>query len=237
LKELPLSPQAIRRRLLWAAGIAIATAAAFVLANWHGRESRAAFHAPPELAQRPAAGVTSAAEAFVVWQGSGLRGRRLVLLTGRFGGSGRGQDAPGPGGGVTPGSAVYWAARLGLVRAIDVVMPPADFESQRAGDASHKVFRPEAGAYRHDLHGFWLRFSLPDALLPPTEPVLVLVEPTWFRPGAPPDPLAWLSSVGVRTDLALVALDDPAATESDRRAAAEYARGARVPVLQIERTP
>jgi hypothetical protein len=234
---LPLSPQAIRARLLWAAGIAIATTAVIALASWHGRESRAVFHAPPELARRPAAGVGSAADALVVWQGSSLRGRRLVLLTGTFGGSDRAEGTPGAGGGVTAESAVYWAARLGLVRAIDVVMPPADFERQRAGDVGHKAFQPESGAYRHDLHGFWLRFSLPGALLPPAEPALVLVEPTWFRPGAPPDPLAWLSSVGVRSDLVLVALDGPAATESDRRAAAEYARGARVPVLQIERTP
>jgi len=234
---LPLSPHAIRARLLWAAGIAVATVAAIVLAGWHGRQSRAAFHAPPELARRPAAGVGSAADALVVWQGSGLRGRRLVLLTGTFGGSDRALGAPGASGGVTADSAVYWAARLGLVRAIDVVMPPADFERQRAGDAAHRAFQPETDAYRHDLHGFWLRFSLPGALLPPAEPALVLVEPTWFRPGAPPDPLAWLSSVGVRSDLVLVALDGPDATESDRRAAAEYARTARVPMLQIERTP
>jgi hypothetical protein len=233
----PLSLHAVRERLLWAGGIAIATVAAVVLAGWHGRESRAAFHAPPELSLRPAAGVGSAADAFVVWQGSGLRGRRLVLLTGSFGGSGRTEDVPGARGGVTAAGAVYWAARLGMVRTIDVVMPPSDFERQRASDAGHKAFQPESGAYRHDLHGFWLRFSLPGALLPPSEPALVLVEPTWFRPGAPPDPLAWLSSVGVRSDLALVALDGPAATESDRRAAAEYARDAHVPVLQIERTP
>jgi hypothetical protein len=237
LKVTPLSPLAIRGRLLWATGIAIATIAVIGLSDWHGRKSRTTFHPPPELARRPVAGVGNAADAFAVWQGSGLKGRRAVVLTGQFGGAGHAPEAPGPGGGVTAASAVYWAARLGLVRAIDVVMPPAEFERQRAGDAAHKVFQPEAGAYRHDLHGFWLRISLPGTFLPPTEPALVLVEPTWFRPGAPPDPIAWLSSVGVRTDLALVALDDPAATESDRRAAAEYARDARVPVLQIERTP
>jgi hypothetical protein len=236
LKALPLSPDAVRGRFLWATGIAVATVAAFVLAGWHGRESRARFHAPPALAQRPAASVGSAADAYVVWKGSGLRGRRLVLLTGQFGGSGRLQEAPSAGRGVTPASAVYWASRLGLVRAIDVVLPPADFERQRAGASASKAFKPETGAYRHDLHGFWLRFSSPDAVLPPDEPALVLVEPSWFRPGAPPDPLAWLSSVGVRTDLALVALDDPNATEADRRAAAEYARSARIPQLEIERT-
>jgi hypothetical protein len=236
-KASPLSPLAIRGRLLWAAGITIATIAVIGLSDWHGRKSRTTFHPPPALAKRPVAGVGSAADAFAVWQGSGLNGRRLVLLTGHFGGAGRTPDSTGPGGGVTAASAVYWSARLGLARAIDVVMPPADFERQRAGDAGHKVFRPEDGAYRHDLHGFWLRFSLPRALLPPDEPVLVLVEPTWFRPGAPPDPLSWLSSIGVRTDLVLVALDDPSATEADRRAASEFVRSAGVPVLQIERTP
>jgi hypothetical protein len=237
LKGLPLSPHAVRSRFLWTAGIAIATVATFVLAGWHGRESRALFHPPPGLAQRPAAGVGSAAGAFTVWRGSGLRGRRLVLLTGQFLGPGGTQDTSEAGGGVTAAAAVYWAARLGLVRAIDVVMPPSDFERQRAGDAGRKAFQPETGAYRNDLHGFWLRFSLPGALLPPAEPALVLIEPTWFRPGAPPDPLAWLSSVGVRTDLVLVALDGPAATDSDRRAAAEYLRTAHVPLLQIETTP
>jgi hypothetical protein len=237
LKATPLSPQAIRGRILWAAGIAIATIAVIGLSAWHGRESRATFHPPPGLASRPVAGVGSAADAFAVWRGSGLKGRRLVLLTGQFGGSGRAPEAPGPGGGVSAATAVYWSARLGLVRAIDVVMPPADFDRQRAGDASHKVFRPVDGAYRHDLHGFWLRFSLPRAFLPPDEPALVLVEPTWFRPGAPPDPLAWLSSLGVRTDLVLVALDDPSATEADRRAASEFVRSAGIPVLQIERKP
>jgi hypothetical protein len=67
--------------------------------------------------------------------------------------------------------------------------------------------------------------------------VLVLVEPTWFRAGAPPDPLAWLASLGVRSDLVLFALDGPAATETDRRAAAAFARSARVPMLEFERAP
>ncbi len=236
MKEHSPSQSAIRGRLLWAGGITVAAVAVFVLAEWHGRVSRAQFHPPPALAQRPAGSVGSAADAFVIWRGSGVRGRRLVLLTGQWGNPGRAPGAAGATGGVSAASAPYWAARLGLVRALDVVMPPAAFEGQRAADAAHSVFRPEDGAYRHDLHGLRLRFSLPGALVPPAEPALVLIEPTWFRPGAPPDPLAWLASVGVRTDLALVALDDPAATESDRRAAEEYVRSARVPRLEVEWT-
>jgi hypothetical protein len=232
----PATP-AIRARVLWTAGIAIAAVAVLALAEWHGRASRTGFRAPPALASRPVAAVGSAAEAFVVWRGADLTGRRLLLLTGQWGSPLRSPGKSGAAGGVTAASAAYWAARLGLARSFDVVMPPAEFEERRAEDAAHPQYRPEPGAYRHDLHGFWLRFSLPGALAVPDEPAIVLVEPTWFRAGAPPDPLAWLSSVGVRTDLALVALDDPAATDADRRAAAEYVRAARIPRLQIEVTP
>jgi len=233
----PPSPNTIRGRLLWAGGIAIAFTSVLALSQAHGQATRASFHPPPALARRPAASVESAADAFVVWKGSELRGRRLILLTGQWGDPRRPSGNLPTRAGTTAASAPYWAARLGLARAIDVVMPPASFEERRAVDSTHKVFRAEPGAYRHDLHGFWLRFSLPSALVPPGEPALVLVEPTWFRPGAPPDPLAWLSSIGVQTDLALVALDDPGATDPDRLAAAEYVRAARLPRLEVETTP
>jgi hypothetical protein len=232
--------------------IAIVAAAAFASAEWHGRSSRVGFRPPPELAQRPMASVGNAADAFLVWRGSGSNGRRLVLLTGQWGGprrapatrpgtgdAGAARAALGSGAAGDPldaGSALYWAARLGVVRGFDVVMPPASFERRVAEDADHKAFRAEDGAYRHDLHGFWLRFSLPRAFAPPAEPTLVLIEPSWFAAGAPRDPLAWLSSVGVRTDLALVALDDPAASDEDRRAAAAYARAVKLPRLNVVRT-
>jgi hypothetical protein len=232
---------------------AIVAAVALASAEWHGRASRIGFRPPPQLAQRPVAGVRTAADAFLVWRESGSNGRRLVVLTGQWGGprpapttpratggAGAARAALGSGAAGDPldaSSALYWAARLGVVRGFDVVMPPSSFERRVAADAAHKVFRPEDGAYRHDLHGFWLRFSLPRAFVPPPEPALVLIEPTWFAAGAPPDPLAWLSSVGVRTDLALVALDDPAASDEDRRAAAEYVRAAKVPRLNVVRTP
>jgi hypothetical protein len=56
--------------------------------------------------------------------------------------------------------------------------------------------------------------------------VLVLVEPSWFDDGAPPDPLAWLSSAGVVWDLALLALGDPVASVEQRQAALAYAQSA-----------
>jgi hypothetical protein len=237
LKGSSLSTNEVRGRLLWTVGIAMATVAALGLAEWHGRSSRVAFHPPEPLARRPVASVATAAEAFTVWRGSGVSGRRLMLLTGQFGETGPAPDSTESKGAVNASNAVYWASRLGLVRAIDVVMPPADLERQRARDAPRKTFRPEVGGYRNDLHGFWLRFSLPGAVLVPEEPVLVLVEPSWFRLGASPDPLAWLSSVGVRTDLVLLARDGPGANDSDRRAAMEFLRSAHVPVLQIEGAP
>ncbi len=218
------------RRVSWAVALAILAASAGAAAQWHGRSSRAPFRPPPQLAHLQAASVRSAADAFVLWKGSGINGRRVIVLTGRWSGSGR-----GAGGGALPdmSTALYWAAHDGLARAFDVVMPPAAFERRRAADASSKVFQPEDAAYRHDLQGFRLRFSRPDALVAPPEPALVLVEPTWFSEGAPVDPIGWLSSRRVSTDLVVVALDDPDADDAQRRAAAEYARSMRLPRLDV----
>ncbi len=220
------------RRVPWAVALAIVAASATAAAHWHGRTSRVPFRPPPQLPHLQAASVRDAADAFVLWKGSGVNGRRVIVLTGRWSGPGRGAAA---GGGALPDmtSALYWAAHDGVARAFDVVMPPGAFERRRAADASNKVFQPEDGAYRHDLQGFRLRFSLPRALEPPPEPALVLVEPTWFSAGAPVDPISWLSSRRVRTDLVVVALDDPEADDSQRRAAAEYARAMRLPRLDV----
>jgi hypothetical protein len=182
------------------------------------------------------AAVTSAADAFLVWREAGANGRRLVVLTGQWGGQGN-VPAGVPGAPVDASRALFLAARLGQVRSFDVVLPPAAFERRAAQDAAHKAFRPEDGAYRHDLHGFRLRFSLPRSFVAPDEPVIVLVEPTWFDGGAPPDPIAWLSSLGVRTDLVLVALDDPSANDEARKSAATYARAARAPRLELVGKP
>jgi hypothetical protein len=250
MKDPTPSSAATRSRLLWAAAIALSSSVVLVAAEWHGRASRVAVQAPRALGARPVAAVGDAAEAFLVWQGSGANGRRVVLLTGQWAGSRRATaprrdpEAPpaplGSGAAGDPlhaGSAAYWAARQGLARGVDVVMPPGAFQRQAAADAGHKMFRPEDGAYRHDLHGFRIRFSQPGTFQPPGEPVLVLVEPSWFAPGAPADPLAWLASRGVRTDLALVALDDPGAGDEERRAAAGYVQASRVPRLDLVRTP
>lgn len=219
------SSAAPRTLLIWAAAIAAATAAVLAAAEWHGRASRVPFPAPAALARRPLATVGSAADAFLLWRGSGSNGRRLVVLTGQW--------SSRPGGKVDAHSALYWAARLGVVRAVDVVMPAAPFAQRVAAVEAHKDFRREDGAFRLDLHGFWFRFSLPGAFRTPAEPALVLVEPSWFSGGAPPDPLAWLAAAGLRTDLALVALDDPSASDGDRLAAAAYAKATGLPRLEV----
>jgi hypothetical protein len=239
-----LAPNA---RLRWTAAICVVAAIALASAEWHGRSSRIAFHAPARTPQFRLASVRDVADAFLVWRESS-HGRRLVVLTGRWSGP-RTSSSPGASAGdaplgsglagdpLTADSALYWAARLGVVRSFDVVMPPALFERRAAEDAGHRPFEAEDGAFRHDLNGLRLRFALPRAFVAPAEPALVLVEPTWFSAGAPPDPLAWLASAGVRTDLVLLALDDPDATDGERRAATAYARSANAPRLNVVRTP
>lgn len=227
------SPAAVPdRRVPWAIALALLAAAATAAAHWHGLGSRVPFRSPPQLPQLQAASVRDAADAFVLWKGSGVNGRRVIVLTGRWSGPGRGGAG---GGGALPdmSSALYWAAHDGIARGFDVVMPPAAFERRRAADARSKNFRGEDGAFRHDLQGFRLRFSLPQALAAPPEPALVLIEPTWFSEGAPADPIGWLSDRRVRTDLVIVALDDPEADDPQRRAAAEYARAMRLPRLDV----
>ncbi len=224
------------RRVHWAIAMVLWAVAASAAAEWHGRASRLAFHPPPQIRNLKAASVGNAADAFALWKGSGVNGRRIVVLTGQWPAPSGGANADGssaPSQVLTANSALYWAALSGVARAFDVVMPPAAFERRLAADASHKVFQPEDGAYRHDLHGFWLRFSLPRAFIPPPEPALVLIEPTWFAEGAPADPLSWLVSVGVRADLAVVALDDPAADDRQRNLAAEYARAMKLRRLHV----
>jgi hypothetical protein len=231
-------------RLLWVGAIAVFAAATFASVELHARASRVPFRPPAGLRERPLAAVGDAADALRIWRAAGIRGRRLVVLTGQWS---KPRDlktqpptpeelaAAGAGGELElldARSALFTAVTLGIVRGLYVVMPPAAF-SQRLGEVSgRKGLERGDGAFRLAYDGLERRFSTPRAFVAPDEPVLVLVEPTWFTEGAPPDPLAWLAAAGVRCDLALLALDDPAASDEERQATSSFAQASGVPFLQ-----
>lgn len=211
-------------------------------AEAHGRASRVLYAPRDGSKARRIAAVADAREAVRLWSAVGVRGRRLVVLTGRWSRPSPGELLPpaaGASGDAAPGAssadgALYAAVRLGLVRSLDVVMPPAAF-SHRLGEvrAAKGLVRAD-GAFGLPYHGVERRFCAPRALRAPDEPALVLVEPSWFEDGAPPDPLAWLASAGVVADLALVALDDPAASTGERAAALGLARAYGVPWVEAD---
>lgn len=225
-----------RARLLWSGGLLLAALAVCAGAESRGRASRSLFQPREEVGLARIGMVGSAADAYRIWRAAGLRGRRLVVLTGQWSKPRNLQKEP-----PTPEemaaaqasgdlefldarSALFSAGRVGMVRTFDVVMPPAPF-SQRLGEVrGQKELAREDGAFRLHFNGMERRFSAPRAFSAPRETVLVLVEPTWFSGGAPADPLAWLSEAGVRWDLALVALDDPSARAEERQAALAYAQ-------------
>jgi hypothetical protein len=219
-----------RVRWIWASAIAALAAAALAAADAHGHGSRVPFDPPPELEGQRLGMVGNAADAFRVWQGALLRGRRLVVLSGQWarpvereGGKGAdGGPAADQGAPVDPRSALFAAARSGLVRALDVVLVPAAFASRLQEVSGRKELVREDGAFQLPASTIPRRFALPRAFAAPPEPVLVLVEPSWFAEGAPPDPLAWLRDGGATWDLALLALEDPVATAAQRQAALAY---------------
>ncbi|HEU4382852.1 MAG TPA: hypothetical protein VFR85_05035 [Anaeromyxobacteraceae bacterium] len=244
MREEPGAPVTARARLIWAGAVAALALAALAAAEGHGRGSRRSFLPRPELRGRPVAMVGSAADAFRVWRAAGVRGRHLLVLTGQWS-KPRSLEAhpPAPAevraaraGGerefLDAESALFTAARVGIARSLEVVMPPSAFTHRLGEVAGLKELERGDGTFRLPFNGFERRFSTPRAFAAPMEPVLVLVEPTWFAEGAPADPLGWLSSEGVAFDLALLALEDPAASEAERRAALAFAQGAGAPFLE-----
>jgi hypothetical protein len=172
-------------------------------------------------------GVEDGGAAYLLWREAGVSGRRLLLLTGRWATVPLGDVDPAPLSSRTPPSpdnVLLLAARDGIIREIDVVMPPGPFGERRAEAARAKTFSAGEGWFRQDFHGFARRFALPSAVLPSSEQVLVLVEPSFFQDGAPVDPAAWLREKGVSADLAVLALSDPAAAPPQLEAAAALAR-------------
>lgn len=225
----------MRRRLAWTVGLFLLAAAALAGAQARGRAARHLYE-PRDRAGRVAV-VRDAADAFRAWQAAGVHGRRLVLLTGQWSrprdekAHGAAEAAPPRPVSAEPDkvdakNAIYMASRLGVSRILDVVMPPAAFTHRLGEVRGAKELVKEDGAFRLAYNGLERRFSTPRAFEAPGETVLVLVEPSWFQPGAPADPLGWLTSRGVSWDLAVLALEDPAATGDARLAALAFARSA-----------
>jgi hypothetical protein len=243
------SAEPARRAPAWAAALAALAAATAVAAEVHGRSSRLAFSPPPELRGHPWAAVSDVAGAFRVWRAAGVRGRWVVVLTGRWSrprdprevlataeeilaSSGAGGDVPEF---VDVENALYAAAQLGIVRRFSVAMTPAALARKEEESRAQPDFEPGArgGSFGSSFHGLVRRFSTPERLEAPPEPALVLLEPSYLEPGAePPDRV--LSSRGLSFDLALVALDDPAATEAQRAAARAFVEAVGAPYVEAE---
>lgn len=238
-------PPAARRHLLLAAAVAAASLAAGAAVELHGLGSRHPFVPPAGLEGRVAS-VTNAAGALQVWGAAGVRGRRLVVLSGQWskppgrwthgsteaGPRAQANEEPDP---FDPRSALFNATRFGIARTLDVVMPPAAL-TRRLGEVSgSKGLVREEGGFRLAYEGVERRFSTPRGFHPPREPVLALVEPSWFGEGSPGDPLGWLASHGVTWDLALLALEDPEASGEERMAARAFARAEGAPILEMPR--
>jgi len=220
-----------RRPLAWAGALLLASAAVAATAEARGRGARQLFEPGADTGPARVGMVGDAAGAFRVWREAGLHGRHLLVLTGHWSKPRNLRSQP-----LTPEeletvrqrgdvdlldaqSALFAAGRLGMARRFDVVMPPEAF-SQRLGQVrGQKELLRGDGSFVLPHRGLERRFSTPRAFVPPRETVLVLVEPSWFAAGASADPLGWLAGLGVRWDLALIALDDPTARGEERQAA------------------
>jgi hypothetical protein len=237
-----------RRPLAWAAALALLAVGSVAAVEVRGRSSRLPFAPPPELRGHEWAAVSDAAGAFRVWRAAGVRGRWIVVLTGRWSrprdprevlASARELMAVGGRDGsvsefVDPENALYAAAQTGIGRRFSVAMTPSSLARKAEESRAQADFAPEGGdSFRFPFHGLLRRFSTPDRLEPPPEPALVLVEPSFFQPQAvAPDRL--LRARGVSFDLALVALDDPAADEAQRTAARKFVETLGAPFVETD---
>jgi hypothetical protein len=231
---------------IWSAAIAGIALAAGLAAEIHGRSSRHPALLPPEAQGGRWATVGDAAASYRVWETTGARGRRLVVLTGRWSKPRNLRDDPPSEeemrtgkdllvhGMVDVNGALYAATLAGIARRLDVVMPPAAYQQRRAEVSGQGDLELQDGAFRLPYESVERRFSKPDAFRAPAETVLVLVEPSWFQEGAPESVPYWLASRGVFFDLALIALSDPVATEAERVRARRLGESMSAPFLETE---
>jgi hypothetical protein len=226
------SPSPVRQEVAWAVALALVAALAVAGVARSAGAARRVLEAPGGEARWIA--VPDAGDALRAWVDLGLHGRRVLVLTGRW--TSLPFSSPKAAGVNDPATPLLdrsfldadnvflVAARLGTARALTVVLTPPAFEARREAARSGKDVELHDEWLAQRFHGYERRFTLPAALPPSAEPVLLLVEPSFFAPGTPPDPVAWLRGRGVAFDLGTVALADPAATPEQRERALALAR-------------
>jgi hypothetical protein len=232
-----------RIQLAWVVALSVLAAASAVAADLRGRASRTTFTPGEDYQGRRWALVPDAAAAVEVWSAAGLHGRRLLVASGRWGKPVHQDGAPPA---ITPGDpaaqpvdraalvsgALFEATMRGVARELVVVMPTAALDARVAAIRSARNTTLGDGWARQPYDGIPRSFHRPATVPRLDEEVLLLVEPSFFAEGAPPDLASWLAANGLRFDLALVAARDPEATPAQEEAALELA--ARVGAIQLE---
>jgi hypothetical protein len=232
----------------WGVTLFLLAAAAAFAVDWHGHASRIAFTPPEDFQGRRWAVVQDAAAAVELWNSAGLRGRRVLVATGRWGKPvvpgapatmppepSPAAPAGPPDRGAQVSGALFDATMRGLARELVVVMPSAAFDARISAIGSARETTLGPGWARQPYHGIPRTFVRPSTLPVQDEAVLLLVEPSFFSEGAPPDLTAWLEARGVHFDLALIAAQDPEATPDQETAA--LALAGRVGAIQVEVGP
>jgi hypothetical protein len=228
-----------RNRMMWILFTTIVSSAIIIslLIQWSGQKARKL--AGPILSS-PFSwhSVVDARAAYQRWREKGVYGRRLVVFTGRWATVPMGhpgqpipsdfptlaaKDSPEniKSASLVNNNTVFAAVTLsGLARDLIIVIPRGllNQRTEITRGSPGRIARP--GYLSLPFLGYQRIFIACD--LPPeqtpriAEPVLIFVEPSFFKNGACGDVENWLAVRGLKSDLALVAFDDPAANDNQR---------------------
>lgn len=211
----------------WTAAVVLLAALVAFAAERSGAPARGRPALPPALEATRWGIVDDAAGAARAWSALALRGRTLVLFTGRWPAL-RGEDlhrarqtGGAPGGHVTPDTAVLAATLDGVVRRLVVVMPPRAWQARLEAVAGAKQLVRDGRCFSLPFDALERRFCAAGAASPPGEPALVLIEPSFFAEPGTTAVDGWATGGGVA--LGLVATRDPVAGAPEREAAARLA--------------